>query len=250
MNCTTKRGLTKFITGAICTAFILALGTLSSRAQETKAPVNMDDLPTRTIYLTNSSERQEGNEIVTAVRNLVSPRSKIYFVPSQNAIIVRSTPNDLALAEKLISDLDRPNKTYRLTYTFTEMDNGKSVGTQHYGLIVVSGERTTLKQGSRVPIVVASGTSGAPPQITYVDVGMNFDVTLDEFSNGVRLRSRVEQSSAEQTSGATPQDPVIRQTTLEGTAFLNPGKPMILGSLDIPGTTRHMDVAVEMEAIE
>lgn len=250
MSCTQLRSQTKFISGFLAITLAVLCGGLSLRAQEPKAPITPDNLSTRTIFLTNSSDRQEGNEIITAIRNIASPQAKIYFVPSQNAIVIRSTPDQLALAEKLISDLDRPNKTYRLTYTFTEMDNAKPVGTQHYGLIVVSGERTTLKQGSRVPIVVGSGTSGAPPQVTYIDVGMNFDVTLDEFSNGVRLRSRVEQSSAEQTSGATPQDPVIRQTTLEGTAFLTPGKPMILGSLDIPGTTRHMDVAVEMEAIK
>lgn len=254
MNCTKKRSQMKFTTGVLAIAMALLFSAPGLPAQETKAPANQESLSTRTIYLTNSSDRQEGNEIVTAVRNLVTPRSKIYFVPSQNAIVVSSTPDQLALAEKLISDLDRPNKTYRLTYTFTEMDNGKRIGTQHYSLIVVSGERTTLKQGSRVPISTGwynPGSSRAEAQMTYVDIGMNFDVTLDEFANGVRLRSRVEQSSiAEQTSSATPQDPVIRQTTLEGTAFLTPGKPMMLGSLDIPGSTRHMDVEVVMEAIK
>ena len=86
--------------------------------------------------------------------------------------------------------------------------------------------------------------------MTYIDVGLNFDATLDEFANGVRLRTKVDQSSvAEERSGVGPQDPVVRQTSLEGTSFLTPGKPLVLGSLDIPGSTRHQEVEVVMEAV-
>jgi hypothetical protein len=45
------------------------------------------------------------------------------------------------------------------------------------------------------------------------------------------------------------QDAVIRQTVLEGTSFLNPGKAMMLGSVDVPGSTRHLDVEVLMEQV-
>ena len=250
----TNGGRMKLIAAALGIAVALSMSTLSSHAQESKPAVTHENESTQTFYLSNVRDVGEGNEIVTAIRNIVSPSSRIYFVPSQNAIVVRTTPEQMALTQKLITDLDRKNKTYRLTYTLTEIDNGKRIGTQHYSLTVVAGQRTTLKQGSRVPIATGAytlSTSTTQTQMTYVDVGMNFDVTLDEFANGVRLRSHVEQSSiAEQTSSATLTDPVIRQTTLEGTAFLTPGEPMILGSLDIPGSTRHMDVAVEMEAVK
>jgi type II secretory pathway component GspD/PulD (secretin) len=121
-------------------------------------------------------------------------------------------------------------------------------------MIVVSGERTTLKQGSKVPVVTGTydnGKSGTQTQMTFIDVGLNFDVSLDESVNGVRLRSKVEQSSvAEQPSGVGAQDPIIRQTVLAGTSFLTPGKPLVLGSLDIPGSTRRLDVSVMMEQVK
>jgi hypothetical protein len=31
------------------------------------------------------------------------------------------------------------------------------------------------------------------------------------------------------------QDPIVRQTVLEGTSFLTLGTPLMLGSVDIPG---------------
>jgi type II secretory pathway component GspD/PulD (secretin) len=213
----------------------------------------VDTRPVQTFYLGTSGQQNDSNEVLVAIRNILPPDVKVYLVPSQNAIVMRATPDELVLTQKLINDLDRPKKTYRLTYTLAETDDGKRVGTQHFAMVVVTGQRTVLKQGSKVPIVTGSytaGSSGEKTDMTYVDVGMNFDATLDEFVNGVRLRTKVEQSSvAEEKSGVGAQDPVIRQTSLEGTSFLTPGKPLVLGSVDIPGSTRHLDVEVVMELV-
>ena len=215
--------------------------------------------PVHTIYLANSIKGNESDDIITALRNVLLPGDKIYFVESQNAILVEAPPEQLALAQKLLTDLDRPKKTYLLTYTVAETDAGKSVGTQHFSMIVVSGQETILKEGSKVPVLTGSfspsaSTSsqgmGVQTQYTYLDVGMIFDATLEDFANGVRLRSKVEQSSiAEEKSGSIPPDPIVRQSILQGTSFLTPGKPLLLGSIDIPGSTRHLDIDVVMDLV-
>ena len=207
-----------------------------------------DNTVIETLYLNNISAPNEANEVTTGLRNLLDPKDKIYLVPAQNAIVVDAPPDQIALARKLLKDLDRPRKTYRLGYTITEMDNGKSIGTQHFGVIVVAGGRTTLKQGSKVPVATGtfnSGNTGAQTQFTYLDVGLNIDSSVDESLDGLRLRSKVEQSSlSEEKSSLGPQDPIVRQTVMEGTSILTLGKPLILGSLDIPGSTRHLDISV------
>ena len=69
---------------------------------------DLDDLAVETFYLTNVSQQNDANEVLVALRNvLVDPDLKIYLVASQNAIILRATPDELALADKLIHDLDR-----------------------------------------------------------------------------------------------------------------------------------------------
>ena len=68
---------------------------------------DLDDLAVQTFYLTNASQQNDANEILTAIRNLLDPSVKIYLVPSQNAIVMRATPDQLLLAQKLLSDLDR-----------------------------------------------------------------------------------------------------------------------------------------------
>ncbi len=227
--------------------------TVSAEKNNATSTVRVDTRPFQTIYLTNVSQVSDANEIVQAIRNLVPPDAKIVHVPSQNAIAIRGNADEIQLARKIISDLDRPKKIYRLTYTITESDGGKRLGIQHFSMIVASGGRTTLKQGSKVPIVTGTsnpGSSSEQTQMTYLDVGMNFDASLDEFVDGVRLRTKVEQSGiAEEKSGVGAQDPIVRQTVLEGTSILVPGKPLTLGSLDVPGSTRHLEIEVVLEAV-
>jgi type II secretory pathway component GspD/PulD (secretin) len=255
----------KLASGILGVVVALALSGSSGWAQTTSAvPADKgaaasaaDATPgsgsVQTFYLTNVSQASDAIELTTALRNLLDAHDKIYLVPSQNAIFVQGSPEQIVLARKLLNDLDRPKKTYRLTYKITEMDEGKRVGLQRFAMVVVTGQRTILKQGSKVPVWTGSyeaGSSGAKSQFTYLDVGLNFDATLDEFANGVRLRSKVEQSSiAEEKSGVGVQDPIVRQTVMEGTSFLTPGKPLVLGSLDITGSTRHLDVEVVMEQV-
>jgi len=239
--------------GILGMTLALALSGTSAWAQAASDTAKPGTEPVRTFSLTNVSRADDAVELTAALRNLLDPSDKVYLVPSQNAIIVRGAPEQLALAQKLLTDLDRLKKTYRVTYTITESDGGKRVGMQRFSMIVVSGGRTTLKQGSKVPVVTGSytaGSSGTQTQMTYLDVGMNFDASLDEFVDGVRLRTKVEQSGiAEEKSGVGTQDPIVRQTVLEGTSILAPGKPLVLGSLDIPGSTRHLEVEVVLEAV-
>jgi type II secretory pathway component GspD/PulD (secretin) len=231
-----------------------AITTTIAHAQTDTAAAKPSSNPTEVFHLANISTNNDALEIVTALRNMLNPGARVFLVQSESAIFIQTSPDELVLAKKLIDDLDRPKRTYRLTYTITEVDDGKRVGTQHYSMVLVSGQRTTMKQGSKIPVATGSyetGTATSQTQFTYLDIGLNFDATLDESVNGVRLRSKAEQSSlgADKTiAGVT--EPVVRQTVLEGTAVLTPGKPLILGSVDIPDSTRRLDIEVVMEVVK
>jgi type II secretory pathway component GspD/PulD (secretin) len=186
---------------------------------------------------------------------MLPPDAKSYLVASQNIIFVCGTPDLFAVAQKLISDLDRPKKNYRLTYTVTEIEGGKRVGTQHFAIIIAAGQQATLKQGSKVPVATGTYSATSPSnnvqtQFTYLDVGMNFSATLTDLGNSVSLQTNVEQSSvAEEKSGVGEQDPIVRQTSLKGASILTQGKPVMIGSVDVPGSSRHLDIEVMMEQL-
>ena len=209
-------------------------------------------------YLTSVTQQNDANEILIAMRNVLSPRAKLYLVASQNAIVVDATPEDQATSQKVIAALDRPHKAYRLTFTLADSDNGKRIGIQHFSIVVAAGQRTILKQGSKVPVMTGSydaKTSSQQTQFTYLDVGMNFDVTLSDSPGGLLLKSKVEDSSVGSpseygnTSGPLAQEPIVHQTSLEGTSIVTLGKPLTLGSVDVSGSTRHVDIEVVAEPV-
>jgi hypothetical protein len=144
--------------------------------------------------------------------------------------------------------------TYRLSYTITELDGGKRLGTQHFSLTVNPNTgNASIKMGSKVPIATGSSTAsgtGTQVQFQYVDVGLNISAHVRDFASGVEVFSKLEQSGmAEEESGMGKGDPIIRQALLENTALLTAGKPVMLGSLDVPGSTRHLDVEVVLEVV-
>lgn len=61
----------------------------------------------RVFYLQNITSAQELQEVMTAVRQVTDVR-KIFPVNSQSALIIRGTADQMALAEKVILDLDKP----------------------------------------------------------------------------------------------------------------------------------------------
>jgi type II secretory pathway component GspD/PulD (secretin) len=230
--------------------FVMAARAQTPVAEQKAAEQKAVPEVSQTFYLVNNSQQNGLNDIQTALRNMLS-RARIYGVPTQNAISIRGSAEDLAMAQKLILELDRPQKLYRLTYTITGMDGGKAVGVEHFELVVPGRGKATLKQGSRVPIVTGSydvaGTTTPNTQVQYQDVGLSIEASLD----GESLQTKVEQTSvADERSVVGLQDPILRQTVLDATANLTVGKSAVLGALDIPGSTRHQEIAVAWEVVK
>lgn len=221
--------------------------TADSGKQESKAEARTYE----TLYLTGPVQHNTALEIVTDLRNFL-PRAKVFYVQEQNAISMLGTPDEFELARKMISDLNRARNTYRLTYTITETDGGQAATTRQVALLVGAGQTTNLKEGDRVPVVTGTTDAGSATntQVQYLDVGLNISASLDGTSDHLSLRTKVEQSGiAQEPSGSRSQDPVVSQTYLDDTLTLEQGKPVVLGSLDVPGSTRHMTIKVVSEPV-
>jgi general secretion pathway protein D len=73
---------------------------------QTQKRRDYDEEVVRTFYLTNVAIAQDLTEITTGLRQLLDLK-RIQQVNAQNAIIVRDTPDKLALIEKIIRDIDK-----------------------------------------------------------------------------------------------------------------------------------------------
>ena len=55
---------------------------------------------------------------------------------------------------------------------------------------------------------------------------------------------------AEEKSNVGIQDPVIHQSVLDGESAVVIGKPVVLGSVDMPGSGRRVEVSVVAEVVK
>lgn len=102
-----------------------------------------------------------------------------------------------------------------------------------------------------MPIVTGT-TDGqtANTQMQYMDVGLSIEARTSGSPDSLNVHTKIEESSLgdEKPVGAA-QDPVVRQTLFDESSVLSQGKPLVLGSLDLPGTTRSQEIAVVAELV-
>ena len=80
--------------------------TLYVAANTKSKRTELDEQAVETFYLSNAWQANDLTDVQTAIRNVLT-NVKIYAVPSQNAIVMRATPDELLLAQKIINDLDK-----------------------------------------------------------------------------------------------------------------------------------------------
>jgi len=119
---------------------------------------------TRVFYLQNVYNNQELTEVMTAMRTVADLR-KIFPVNHQYAIAVRGTADQLALAEKVMLDLDRPKPEVVVDVLVMEANRTR---TRDLALTPLSGGKPGL--GSPVSFA-GGGTSGAVRLNQVKDLG-------------------------------------------------------------------------------
>jgi len=90
----------------------------------------LEEEAVQTFYLANTAQQNDLNDIQTALRNLLV-NAKLYGVPSQSAIVMRATPDELLLAQKLINDLDKSRPEVVVDVALLEVNRDK---TRTYGV--------------------------------------------------------------------------------------------------------------------
>lgn len=232
---------------------VAGLSATANAAISAEAAASMGPETYHVLYLTGVVRQSDAIDIVTDLRSLL-PRARVFYVASRNAISMMSTEHDFEIAQKVVTEMSQGPRVFRLTYTLTDSGGGKSAGHHSVAVVVASGENASIKQGERVPIVTGRDSAGAgrsSDQMQYLDVGLHLNASLSGPANDLVLQTQVVQSAVvPEKSVAGLPDPILRQTTLDSTAIVTVGKPLILGSLDIPGTAKQEQIEVTAEPVE
>ena len=79
----------------------------------------------KTFYLSNLSQPTELQDVVNAMRTILEV-SRIQQLPSQGAIVVRGTPDQVALAQKLVDDLDKAKPEVLIEVSVMQVSRDKA----------------------------------------------------------------------------------------------------------------------------
>ncbi len=127
----------------------------------------LDEQAVQTFYLTNAWQQNDLQDVQTAIRNVL-PNSQAYGVASQNAIVMRGTPDELLLAQKLVNDLDKARPEVVVDIAVLEVSKNweRTLGIAWPQSASVAAAVAHRNQLTTCLPAVRPGTSGALPAPT------------------------------------------------------------------------------------
>jgi len=130
----------------------------------------------KTFYLSNLSQATELQDVVNAMRTLLEVQ-KIQQLPSQNAIIVRGTPDQIALAQKLINDIDKARPEVIVEVAVLQISKDKA-----YNLGINPPTSATISLNSNVSSTTTA-TTGSGSSATVTQSTGNSGINLNRLGN-------------------------------------------------------------------
>ncbi len=225
-------------------------------AQNTRIKrTELDEQAVQTFYLTNAWQQNDLNDVQTALRNVL-PNAKVYGVASQNAIVMRGTPDELLLADKLINDLDKPRSEVVVDFGVLEVSKNweRTLGIawpSSIGVTLQSPTSSTTSTSTTSTTSTSSSTTTSPTLYNLAHLNSNdFVVTVGSATLNLLLSDANTQIL---------QDPRIRATDgQKATLTIGSKIPIATGSYQTGAATalvsslvntqfQYIDVGVKIE---
>ncbi len=220
----------------------------------------LEDEAVQTFYLANTAQASDLNDIQTALRNLLA-NAKLYGVPSQNAIVMRATPDELLLAQKLISDLDksRPEVVVDVALLEVNRDKTRTIGIQLPGSFGVqlqppNATTTTTPSTGTGTGTTTTTTTGTTQNLTLNNLanlnGTNFAVTIGAATANLLLSdsdTKVLQNPSIRASDGQKADLKVGSRIPVATGSYQTGAATAIVSSLVNTQFTYLDVGVEIE---
>jgi general secretion pathway protein D len=130
----------------------------------------------RTFYLTNLSQPNELQDLVNILRTLLDTQRLQQF-PSQQAIVVRGTPDQIAMAEKLIEDLDksRPEVVVEVVIMQVQRNKLRNLGIQppSQASVTLVDNNSTTTSATGTNVGTGNGTVSTTTNSTTGTINLN-----------------------------------------------------------------------------
>jgi general secretion pathway protein D len=221
----------------------------------------LEEEAVQTFYLANTAQQNDLNDIQTALRNLLV-NAKLYGVPSQSAIVMRATPDELLLAQKLINDLDksRPEVVVDVALLEVNRDKTRTYGVQlpgTFGLQLQPPNSTTTTTGTTTTSTTTTGTTTTGTTSTNLTLNnlahlnaTNFAVTVGQATANLLLSdsdTKVLQNPSIRATDGQKADLKIGERIPVATGSYQTGAATAVVSSLVNTQFTYLDVGVEIE---
>ncbi len=209
----------------------------------------------QTFYLANTAQQNDLNDIQTALRNLLV-NAKLYGVPSQSAIVMRATPDELLLAQKLINDLDKSRPEVVVDVALLEVNRNK---TRNLGVQLPGSFGLQLQPPNATSTSTSTGTTTGSTTSSTTNLTLNNLAHLNATNFAVTVGAATANFLLSDSDTKVLQNPSIRATDGQK-ADLKIGEriPVATGSYQTGAATAvvsslvntqftYLDVGVEIE---
>jgi general secretion pathway protein D len=140
----------------------------------------LDQSVIKTFYLSNLSQATELQDVVNAMRTLLEV-SRIQQLQSQNAIIVRGTPDQIALAQKLVDDLDKAKPEVVIDIVVMQVSKDR---TRTLGITPPTSTSISLNNNiNTTPTTGTNGTNGTTTTNSSSNTSATSSINLNRIGN-------------------------------------------------------------------
>jgi general secretion pathway protein D len=197
--CLESKAFWKPVTGNI---ILIAPDNLQKRRE-------LEDEEIQTFYLYNNVTPQELTEVTNLVRTVLDIQ-RMQQVNSQNAIVIRSTPDKLMLADKIIRDVDKakPEVVIQVDVLQANMDRLHDLG-------ILPGQSATLQFTPRTSVQPSGGSSSSSSTTTTntpAQITLNNLHKLSSADYSVTLPGAALTAIETDTTTKVIQNPTVRVT--------------------------------------
>ena len=198
---------------------------------------DLDEQAVQTFYLTNAWQQNDLNDVATAMRN-VMPTAKAFPVQSQNAIVMRGTPDELLLAQQLIDDLDKPRGEVVVDIAVLEVSKNWE---RTLGLQWPSSFGVTLQPSCSQTNTCSTSSSGSSTTTTTTSPTLYNLANLNSTNFAVTVGSATLNLLLTDNNTKVLQSPRIRATDAQkATMKIGSRIPIATGSYSTTGSQRHL----------
>ncbi|MGH9744905.1 MAG: cohesin domain-containing protein [Candidatus Acidiferrales bacterium] len=172
---------------------------------------DIEDEVVKTFYVSNTLTPQDLTEIVTGLRQLLDLR-RIQQVNSQNAIVIRDTPDKLVLAGKIIRDIDKakPEVLIHVQVLSANLDRLRDLGILPGQSVSLAFTPRTALQPNGGSSTSGSSTTGSSTTIPQVTLNNLQHLSTADYS--ITLPGATANAIATDNKTKIIQDPEIRVT--------------------------------------